>query len=573
VKRRQNGKLYTSHLLRRSYRDENGKVKHETLGNLSHLPEDLIETIRRRLKGEPIGNLEHMGRARSYPHGHVAAVLGVLRDLGLERLLGTRPCRERDLAVAMIVARILNPGSKLATARALADETAQHSLGLELGLEEVETDDLYEAMDWLQKRQTRIENKLAHQHLEDGMLLLYDVSGSYYTGRCSELVQHGHPRDGKKGFPQILYGLLCNREGCPIAIEVFSGNTGDPSTLGSQIRKVRRRFGIQRVVMVGDRGLITSRRIDEEMRGVEGLEWITALRSEQIRALASAGTIAPSLFDERDLAEVSSPDYPGERLIVCRNPALAEERARKRELLLTRTEAQLEKIAEATRRSKRPLRGREKIAVRVGRVLERSKVGKHFEYEIREDHFSYWHNQQKIQEEAALDGLYVVRTPLDADTLGSEDVVQAYKDLSKVERAFRCMKTMDLKIRPIHHFLEGRIRSHVFLCMLAYYVEWHMRQRLAPILFEDHEREAAEAERSSPVAPAPRSDAAKAKDASKQTEAAEPALSFQDLLAHLATLTKDRLRMGDTEAELYMCTDPTPLQQRAFELLGLPTPA
>jgi len=568
------GKRYTTHLLRRTYR-EDGKVKHQTLGNLSHLPGDVIELIRKRLRGEPVGSAEQWRKLRSYPHGHVAAALGMLEDIGLDQVLASRRSRQRDLVVAMILARILHPGSKLATSRALADETAQSSLGLELELGAIDSDELYQAMDWLLARQRRIENKLARKHLEDGTLLLYDVSSSYYTGQCSQLVQYGYSRDGKKGFAQIIYGLLCNREGCPIAVEVFSGNTADPNTLASQIHKVRKRFGIQRVVMVGDRGMITSRRIDQEMRDVEGLDWISALRADQIKKLASQETIRPSLFDEHDLAEVSSPDFPGERLILCRNPALARERAQSREALLQATEAELEKIVQATRRSRRPLRGQTRIADRVGRVLGRSKVNKHFDYQATEEGLSYWRQQQKIEQEAAIDGLYIIRTSVDSETMSAEDTVDAYKDLALVERAFRSMKTVDLKVRPIHHRLSDRIRAHVFLCMLAYYLEWHMRRRLRPILFDDHEPEAAQADRPNPVAPAPRSEAAKAKDAHKQTDAGEPVTSFQDLLAHLATLTKDRIRISDaaseveTDSDLYMLTEPTALQQRAFDLLGV----
>jgi transposase len=563
------GKTYETHLLRRTYR-EGGKVKHQTLGNLSHLPADLIETIRRRLRGEsdPEGAWSIV---RTFPHGHVAAVLGSLRNLDLERLLGTRHCRERDVAVAMIVARILSPGSKLATARRLREETASSSLTLELGLEDVADKELYDAMDWLGARQSRIEHKLAKRHLQDGTLVLYDVSGSYYTGRCSTLVQRGYLRDKKKGFPQIVYGLLCNAEGCPVAIEVFAGNTSDSTTLGPQIDKIRKRFGIERVVLVGDRGMITHRRIEEEMRDVEGLDWVTALRADTIKKLAAEGRIQPSFFDERDLAEIESPDFPGERLIVCRNPLLADERACKREELLAATEKQLTAIAAATTRARRPLQGEAKIALRVGKVVNQYKVGKHFELDISDTYFSYHRNETKIREEAALDGIYVIRTSVDRDTFSSESAVRAYKDLAKVERAFRCMKTIDLKVRPIHHWLDSRIRSHVFLCMLAYYVEWHMRRKLAPILFEDDEKEEAERLRRSIVAPAERSAAAKQKDASKRTDDDYPVHSFQTLLGDLATLAKHRVRVGESQAEFYELTEATPAQQQALHLLGVTT--
>lgn len=568
TRRTHKGKVYETHLLRRSYR-QGGKVKHQTLGNLSHLPLDLIDTIRRRLQGEPLRQ-GPWRIVRSFPHGHVAAVLGTLRNVGLESVLGSRGCPDRDLLVAMIVARILSPSSKLATARCLREETATSSLALELGLEEVEDKELYEALDWLIKRQARIETKLAKRHLRDGTLVLYDVSSSYYTGRRSELVQFGHDRDGKKGFPQIVYGLLCNADGCPVAIEVFAGNTADPNTLASQIAKIRKRFGVQRVVLVGDRGMITTRRIEEELRPVEGLDWITALRAENIRKLASQGGIESSLFDERDLAEISSPDYPGERLIVCRNPLLADERARKREELLAATEKELAKIVAATGRAKRALRGKEKIGLRVGKVLNRYKVAKHFVLEIEEGSFSYRRNQTKIGEEAALDGIYVIRTSAQTDAFSPQGAVRAYKDLSKVERAFRSIKTIDLKVRPIYHWLNRRIRAHVFLCMLAYYVEWHMRQKLAPILFDDHQKEEAERTRRSIVAPAKRSPAAQQKDLLKRTVDGYPVHSFQTLLADLATLAKNRVRLvGSETAEFYQLTDPTPGQQHAFELLGV----
>lgn len=568
TRRTYKGKVYETHLLRRTYR-EGGKVKHRTLGNLSHLPPDLIDTIRRRLQGEPLRQ-GPWRIVRTFPHGHVAAVLGTLRKVGLENVLASRRCRERNLVVAMIVARILSPGSKLATARGLREETASSSLALELGLEEVEDKELYESLDWLIERQTRIETKLAKRHLRDGTLVLYDVSSSYYTGRRSELVQFGHNRDGKKGFPQIVYGLLCNADGCPVAIETFAGNTADPNTLGSQIAKIRKRFGVRRVVMVGDRGMITQRRIDEELRGVEGLDWITALRAEKIKKLASQGGIEPSLFDERDLAEISSPDYPGERLIICRNPLLADERARKRQELLAATEKELDKIVAATGRAKRALRGKEKIGLRVGKVLNRYKVAKHFVLEIEDARFSYRRNQTKIGEEAALDGIYVIRTSVETETFSPQGAVRAYKDLSKVEHAFRSMKTIDLKVRPIYHWLDDRIRAHVFLCMLAYYVEWHMRDKLAPILFDDHEKEEAERTRRSIVAPAKRSAAAQQKDLVKRTVDGYPVHSFQTLLADLATLAKNRVHLvGNDTADFYQLTDPTPGQQHAFELLGV----
>jgi transposase len=569
TKRTYNGRVYESHLLRRTYR-EGGKVKHQTLGNLSHLPPDLIETIRRRLRDGSTPESTPWKIVRTLPHGHVAATLGTLKSLELEDVLASRPCRERSLVIAMIVARIIQPASKLATARALEDETATTSLGIELDLDVVTETELYGALDWLLERQTRIETKIAKKHLSDGTLVLYDVTSSYYTGRRSELSQFGYNRDGKKRFPQIVYGLLCSADGCPVAIEVFAGNTSDTKTLGSQIKKVRRRFGIERVVFVGDRGMITSKRIDEELRDVEGLDWITALRADNIKVLASQGTIQPSLFDERDLAEVESPDYPGERLVVCRNPALAEERARKRIELLTATEKLLDKIVEATKRKRTPLRGEAKIGLRVGRVINRHKMSKHFILEIGAASFSYKRDEPAITEEAALDGIYVIRTSVKPEAFTSQEAVKAYKDLSKVERAFRSIKTVDLKVRPIFHWLDDRIRAHVFLCMLAYYIEWHMRGKLATILFDDHEREEAEATRASVVAPAPRSEAARKKDADKKTVDGLPVLSFRSLLEHMGTMAKNRVRpAADSSLEFFEVTQATPVQRRAFELLGI----
>jgi transposase len=470
----------------------------------------------------------------------------------------------------MTVARILEPSSKLATARALKQETATTSLSLELGLEDLDEDELYDALDWLGQRQKRMETKLSKKHLQDGTLVLYDVSGSYYTGHRTGLVQFGHPRDGKKGFPQIVYGLLCNAEGCPVAVEVFAGNTADANTLSCQIQKVRKRFGVRRVVMVGDRGLITTKRIDEELRDVEGLDWIGALRADSIKKLASQGLIQRSLFDEQDLAEVTSPEYPGERLILCRNPLLAEERARKREELLQATQKKLDEIVAATQRTKRRLRGKDKIGLRVGKEINRYKVGKHFVLKISEESFSYRRDAERISQEAVLDGLYVIRTSVASEAISSENAVRAYKDLAKVERAFRCLKTVDLKVRPIYHWLDDRIRAHVFLCMLAYYVEWHMRQWLAPILFDDHEREEAEQSRMSIVAPAPRSEAARRKEITKHTEEGDPVHSFGTLLSDLGTLAKNRVRVSDDPVvEFYQLTDETPLQQRALDLLGV----
>ena len=570
IKKRHNGKTYVTHLLRRTFR-EDGKVKHETIGNLSDLPDDLIEVIRRRLAGDPLPADERGFRiVRSLPHGHVAAVLGTLKKIGLEGVISSKPCREAELVVAMVALRIISPGSKLANLTSLQPETAKHSLGTELQLDDVETAEMYEAMDWLLKRQTRIENKLAKRHLADGMLVLYDVSSSYYTGRQSELIKMGYSRDGKPGEPQIVYGLLCASNGCPVAIEVFSGNTADPTTFTAQVSKIRKRFGIQRVVLVGDRGMITSQRIDEDLREADGLDWITALRNDSIKKLVDRQVIQPSLFDERDLAEVTSPDYPGERLVVCRNPLLAEERTRKRKELLAAAEKKLEAVAKAVSRKQRPLRGKEQIGLRIGRELKTTKMQKHFELIIEDDSFVYRRLDKKIAEEAALDGLYVVRTSVPAETLSAERTVASYKNLSQVEWAFRSMKTVDLKVRPIYHWKSDRIRAHVFLCMLAYYVEWHMRGMLAQLLFDDHEREQAEETRKSIVSKAPRSTAAKQKERTRRTADGFPVQSFQGLLKDLATLCKNRVCWESSpDAQFEQLTMPTDLQRRAFDLLDL----
>ena len=572
--RRYKDTVYTSHLLRRTYR-ECGKVRHETLGNISHLPPKLIEIIRNALRGEhyvaATGALEI---CRSLPHGHVAAVLGTLRKVGLDGMLASRRCVERDLAVAMIVARVIDATSKLATARGMSAATACSSLGSVLGIDSVDEEQLYAAMDWLLKRQSRVEAKLAQKHLDDGCLVLYDVSSSYYTGRHCSLAKFGHSRDRKKGFPQIVYGLLCNRRGCPVAVEVFEGNTGDPTTLEIQIQKIRLRFGIKRVVLVGDRGMITAARIRDELRPVDGLAWITALRGPAIRKLAEEGIVQPSLFDERDLAEIQSPDYPGERLIACRNPLLAEERARKREELLQETEKELDRVVTATRRERRPLRGKDKIALRVGKVIDRRKMAKHFRLTITDSSFSYERHGERIAAEAALDGIYIIRTSVSETEFSAAEAVRAYKDLSLVESAFRSLKTVDLKVRPIYHRLANRVRAHVFLCVLAYYVEWHMRQALAPILFDDDDKEYAESLRTSIVAPAQRSPKALSKAQAKRTVDNEPVHSFRSLLKDLATLAKNQLRSPaisktETTTEFEMLTTPTPLQRRAFELLEI----
>lgn len=562
------GKTYTSVLLRRTFR-ENGKVKHETLGNLSDLPPDVIEFIRKRLAGEleegaPAGTFEVV---RSLPHGNVAAVLRTARNIGLEQLIASRPCRERDLILALIVSRLVSPGSKLSACAGLEAETAQSTLCEELQLGKVDVHELYAAMDWLLERQTRIEGKLAKKHLKGGLLVLFDVSSSYYTGHKSTLVQHGYSRDHRGDRPQIVYGLLCDPDGRPIAVEVFPGNTADPKAFTAIVQRVRNRFGIERVVFVGDRGMITSARIRDDLREVDGLDWISALRTEGIRKLVDSKLIQRSLFDEHALAEIVSEDFPGERLIVCRNPILADERARKREDLLQATERKLEPIRQATLRKANPLRDRKNIGLRVGKVIGQFKMEKHFELTITDDSFTFARRAENIAAEALLDGLYVVRTSVVSEAMNADRVVQTYKSLSRVERAFRSMKTVDLQLRPIYHHKDDRIRAHVFVCMLAYYVEWHMRERLREVLFDDCDRDAAQASRTSAVAPAMRSDAAKRKDATRRTASGHPVQSFQDLLKDLATITRNRIRIAEYGTEYNKLTSPTAYQRHVLELL------
>ena len=547
-------------------------MRKRTITNLSKWPPKLIEELDILLHGgTAIESLqESFDIVRTLPHGHVAAVLGTVRRLGLERMIVSRRCRERDLVIAMVVARIIDPRSKLATARGLGEETLFHSLGEELGVKSADEDELYAAMDWVLKRQTRIEAKLAKRHLSEGSLVLYDVTSTYFEGRRCPLAHWGYSRGGKKGKLQIVFGLLCDKEGCPVSVEVFDGNTGDPSTLASQVKKIRERFGIKRVVLVGDRGMITEARIREDLEGIEGLDWITALRASQIRTLVNSGSLQLSLFDEQDLAEIQDPDYPGERLVVCRNPLLAQERARKREELLKATERELDKIVEATKRKKRRLKGKDKIGMRVGKELGRFKVGKHFLITITDDSFHYERDTHKIAQEAALDGVYIIRTSVPAEELSADDTVRAYKSLSTVERAFRSYKSVDLKVRPIHHWLADRVRAHVFLCMLAYYVEWHMRRALAPILFDDDDRADGERLRQSVVAPAQRSPSAKRKVQRKRTKDGVPAHSFQTLLKDLATVAKHRVHPRLPEKVTFeRVTIPTPLQRKAFALLDV----
>ena len=565
-------------LLRESYRDEQGRSQKRTLANLSKLPRDVIDALKALLKGgRVIGTGPgELGIERSLPHGHVAAALGMIRKIALDRLIlstakDTASRRHCDLIVAMMVDRLIEPRSKLSFVRAVDEETAASSLGAALGLGRVKEREAYEALDWLLERQMRIENGLARRHLQDGVLVLYDVSSSYFEGRCCPLAHYGHSRDHRDDRLQIVYGLLCTREGLPIAVEVFDGNTADPATLGAQVEKIKDRFGIGRLVLVGDRGMITSARIRDELKPA-GFDWITCLRAPAIQALAAEnGPLQMSLFDDRDLAEICAPDmFPGERLIVCRNRDLAAERARKREDLLAATERELTLLQERVRRKTSRLKSAAEIGLAVGAVIDSRKMAKHFAVDIRDGYLSFARRVDQIAEEARLDGIYVVRTSMPAEHLDAAETVQTYKDLSRVERAFRCLKSGDLDIRPIRHWTAQRVRAHVFLCMLAYHVEWHLRDALAPLLFHDTDLASARAERLSPVAKTEPSEAVKSKKATKRSADGQRVMSFADLIAHLGTFVRNTMRVPSPQKHRFtLYSKPTPLQEAAFRLLDL----
>ena len=559
------GKFYQSHLLRRTFR-VGAQVKHETLGNISHLPPDLIDLIRRSLGGEKfLPASQAFLVERNLPHGHVQAVLGSMYRLGLDTLLASKPSRQRDLVMAMIADRLLYPCSKLATTRLWHATT----LAEELHVAEATEDDLYQALDWLLARQAHIEKKLAQRHLHDGSLVLYDVSSSYYEGHTCPLARLGHNRDGKRGLPIIVYGLLTDSEGRPVAVDVYPGNTGDPTTVPDQVEKLRQRFGLSRVVLVGDRGMLTEPQIGK-LKQHPGLGWISALRGPAIRELVESGSLQLSLFDEMNLAEIRSPDYPGERLVACFNPLLADERRRKRGELIQATEKDLGKIAaEVKRRTRTPL-GEAEIALKAGKVVNRYKVAKHFVLTIADGLFGWTRREESIRRESELDGVYVVRTSEPKCRCSAEDTVRRYKSLAQVERAFRSLKGMDLRIRPIHHHTEDHVRAHILLCMLAFYVEWHMRRDLAPVLFQDEELSQNRTRRD-PVAPAECSASAQAKKMDRVTADGFRVHSFDTLLRELATRCRNTCRIPaeSSGATFQQLTVPTPLQARAFQLLGL----
>lgn len=556
-------------LLRESFRAD-GKVRNRTLANLSDWPAEKIEALRQVLKGDITAGPslpQAFEVTRSLPHGHVVAVLGTIHQVGLDVLLDSKASRQRQCALAMIVQRILEPGSKLAAARALDAQTRRSTLGEELRLNAVDEDQLYEAMDWLLARQSKLESALAKRHLSEGTLVLYDVTSTYFEGHSCPLAQYGHSRDERPNNPQIVFGLLCSSEGCPVAVEVFEGNTGDPKTLSIQLTKLRERFHLTRLVLIGDRGMLTEKRIEEELRPIAGLDWITALRAPQIQKLVSEGALQLSLFDQRDLGEITHPDYPDERLVVCRNPLLAEERKRKREELIQAAEKKLSAIITATQRKRQPLKDAAKINFRIGKELGPLKVAKYFRWEMRVEGLLVQRDENRIQADAALDGIYVLRTSVKTEHANTDQTVLAYKRLAGVERAFRSSKSMDLHVRPIHHRLADRVKAHVLICMLAYYVEWHLRRKLAPILFDDEQPGQREG---SAVSPARRSASARTKAQTKRTPDNLPVQSFQDWLKDLATVVRNRIQPKLKSIPPFdVITRPTAAQQRAFGLLGV----
>ncbi len=556
-------------LLRESYR-ANGKVIKKTLANLTNWPKNILAKFKIALKNGDEVSPDDFEIVRSLPHGHVAAILGSIRKLGLDKIIFSKPSRERSIITALITQRIITPSSKLNSIRNLSEKTASSTLGKELGIENVSEEEVYSALDWLYARQGAIESALAKMHLKDGVLLLYDVSSSYYEGETCSLAKFGHNRDKKRGKLQIVYGLLCDVEGRPIAVEVFEGSTADPTTLESQIQKVKDRFNLQYLVLVGDRGIITETKIEKTIKP-HSLDWISALRAPAIQDLIKSGNLQLSLFDDKCLAEIKSPDYPDERLVVCKNPFLAEKRRKTREDLLLATEKQLEKIAAAVNRDKRPLRGAANIGKRVGEVINKYKMKKHFIIDIQDNVIEFKRDLKGIQEESALDGLYVIRSSiLEKELMSAEQLVKSYKNLSKVETAFRCLKSIDLEIRPIYHRLPNRVRAHVFLCMLAYYIVRHMRNALAPILFEDDDKETAKRERACVVHRARRSKRAEKKALTKRTENNLPVHSFHSLLNDLGTIVRNWLQPKIQGGGLIeKTTRATQLQQTALDLLGV----
>jgi transposase len=552
-------------LLREAWR-EGTRIRKRTVANLSHWPTEQVEALRRLLKGERLAPVEDVFTIqRSLPHGHVEAVLETIGTLGLAKVIASRRCRERDLVVAMIVEQLIHPCSKLATTRLWHTTT----LAGELSVADADEDELYDALDWLLARQVRIEKKLARRHLADGSLVLYDVSSSYYEGRTCPLVQFGHSRDGKKGKPIVVYGVMTDSAGRPVAVDVYPGNTGDPTTVPDQVEKLRNRFGLSRVVLVGDRGMLTQTQL-EHLRAYPGVGWISTLRSQAIRRLVESEHLQMSLFDEQNLAEITSPDYPGERLIACMNPLLAEERRRKRQELLALTEKELARVAKGVARRTRKPMSKDEIGLKVGTVINRYKMAKHFKLQMKDTFFSWSRNEESIRQEAALDGIYVIRTSEPKASLSAADAVRTYKSLSQVERLFRTLKGIDLRVRPIRHRSEAHVRAHIFLCMLAYYVEWHMRQALASLLFDDENLDE-ERKKRDPVAQARPSRSARRKKLERVTTDGLPVHSFETLLGELATRCRNqcKIKSDPSGASFMQLTQRTPLQDRVMKLLNL----
>jgi transposase len=562
-------------LLRESWR-ENGKTKKRTVGNLSSLSDETIEAIRSALKGNVVpaalaikNPQERLGLTDSRQHGHVAAILATIGRAGLLRAIDRKPSRERDIVTAMIADRLLHGDSKLATARHCQKETAATTLGELLSLEDLDEHECYQAMDWLLERQESIQKKLASKHLSDGGPVLFDLSSSYFEGHTCPLAKHGYSRDKRSDLPQVNYGMYCNAQGVPIGVEVLAGNENDHVAFPKAVARVRKDFGRENVIFVGDRGMISGKAIDDYLRDEEGAQWITALNSVSIAKLQRQGSIQLSLFDQRDLVSVTHADYPDERLIVCRNPLLAGERERKREVLLVETEKLLAKVKAKVDRQRKPVRGKSEIGIEVGKVVNRKKVAKHFHIEIDDDRFEYFRDQEKIDVESSLDGLYVIRSNVDADEMSDERVVAHYKNLALVERAFRSLKSIDIRVRPIHHRLADRVRSHIFICMLAYYVEYELRQALAPLMFVDEEKASAET-RESIVKPAERSESAKLKDATRRNEHGFGLSSFRDILESLSAVTRSNVVIeGHPNGRFTMTSRPTPYQQEIIRRLGL----
>jgi len=562
-------------LLRESWR-ENGKTKKRTVGNLSSLPNETVEAVRAALKGEVVPTAQAISEPEktleiinARQHGHVAAIIAMIKKSGLLQIIDRKPSRQRDIVVAMVADRLLHGDSKLATARHCQNETTATTLGEQLSLQDLDEHECYLAMDWLLERQESMQKKLAKKHLADGGPVLFDLSSSYFEGHTCPLAKHGYSRDKRGDLPQVNYGMYCNADGVPIGVEVLAGNESDRVAFPKAVERVRNDFGHKNVIFIGDRGMICGKAIDDYLRGEEGARWITALNSSSIAKLQRQGDIQISFFDQRDLVSITHPDYPDERLIVCRNPLLADHRARKREALLAATEKLLAKVKAKVDRKRKPLRGKSEIGIEVGKDVNAKKVAKHFRIAIDDDRFEYSRDQEKIDTEASLDGLYVIRSNVEPSQMSDERIVAHYKNLALVERAFRSLKSIDIRVRPINHRLANRVRSHIFICMLAYYIEYQMRLALAPLMFVDEEKSSAET-RNSVVSPAGRSDSAKRKDATHRNEHGVGLSSFRDILESLSAVTRSTVTIkGHPKGRFKTTSRPTPYQQEIIRHLGM----